>query len=291
MFSWIYNLVIAADAHEDVAHSLFTIDRIKEFAIENASGILLGIFIFVIGRFIGKFARDIASRMMNHANYDKAANSFIGQIIYYSIIIIAGVSALSAAGFPTTSLITAFGAVSLAVGLALQNNLSNLASGLLILIFRPFHAGDWVSINDIAGTVSRITLMNTVIVTKQNSTVFIPNSIITSNRLTNSSYTAEQYIQFIFGIAYENDHHEAIRLIKEVMKEEPRVLNPDHLEIGIKEFGDNSVNIVAYPLVHMSEYWPVYYRIMSAVKDKFDAHGISIPYPQRDIHMHYPNKE
>ena len=143
----------------------------------------------------------------------------------------------------------AFGAFGLAVGLALQGNLSNFASGLLILVFKPFKAGDWIAVGGVEGSVKGIQMLNTAITTKDNKTVFIPNSTITTSQVSNSSYQTERYITFLFDIGYNNDHHKAIALLKQIFKEEPRILNADDLEIGIKEFGDNSVRIAAYPKV------------------------------------------
>ena len=239
----------------------------------------------IIGRYIALFVRRVSVQLMSRTGYDQTVRSFASQIIYYTILSVVVLSALSLVGFPTNNFLAAFGAFGIAIGLALQNNMSNLASGLIILAFKPFKAGDWISVNGVEGSVKSIHLINTVIATKENRIVFIPNSAITSNNLMNSNYEQTRYITFVFGINYNANHHRAIEIIREILASTGKVHNMDTLEIGIKEFGDSSVNIVAYPLINADEFREVYYGVMSEVKDRFDAEGIDIPYPQRVVHM------
>jgi small conductance mechanosensitive channel len=158
-------------------------------------------------------------------------------------------SALNKAGIPTNSFLAAFGAFGLAVGLALQSNLSNFASGLLILIFKPFKAGDWVSIGGVEGSIKGIQMLNTAVITKDNKTVFIPNSIITSNQVINSSYQDERYISFFSISAMTERPSQGNRHPEDIFHSDKRILNADTMEIGIKEFADNSVRIAAFPKV------------------------------------------
>ena len=192
---------------------------------------------------------------------------------------------LNQLGIPTTSFVAAFGAFGLGIGLALQNNLSNLASGLLILIFKPFRAGHVIQVGDTVGSVKAIQFMYTVITTKDKKNVYIPNSLLTSQAITNIAYTTERVIPFIFDIGYNNDHHEAIKILKKIFANDKRVLNSKNMEIGISEFGDNSVRIAAYAHVKSKDYVDVQYSIMSDVKDAFDKYGIDIPYPQRVVYI------
>ena len=141
------------------------------------------------------------------------------------------------------------------------------------------------AVGGVEGSVKGIQMMNTAITTKDNKTIFIPNSSITSSQVTNSSYQQERYITFFFDIGYQNDHHKAIALLKQIFREDRRVLNADTMEIGIREFAESSVRIAAFPKVAKENYYPVYYDTMSKVKDTFDANGIDIPYPQRVIYI------
>ena len=282
--------VVQADVQNQVTQSVTTLDQFKEFLLNHGPDVIYAIVIFIVGRYVARGFKNLAVRMMTHANYDHTVITFVSQLIYYAIMALVLLSALNKAGIPTNSFLAAFGAFGLAVGLALQNNLSNFASGLLILIFKPFKAGDWIAVGGVEGSVKGIQMMNTAITTKDNKTIFIPNSIITSSQVTNSSYQEDRYITFFFDIGYQNDHHKAIALLKQVFQEDKRILNADTLEIGIREFAENSVRIAAFPRVAKADYYPVYYDIMSKVKDTFDANGIDIPYPQRVVYVQREGK-
>ena len=282
--------VVQADVQNQVTQSVTTLDQFKEFLLNHGPDVIYAIVIFIVGRYVARGFKNLAVRMMTHANYDHTVITFVSQLIYYAIMALVLLSALNKAGIPTNSFLAAFGAFGLAVGLALQNNLSNFASGLLILIFKPFKAGDWIAVGGVEGSVKGIQMMNTAITTKDNKTIFIPNSIITSSQVTNSSYQEDRYITFFFDIGYQNDHHKAIALLKQVFQEDKRILNADTLEIGIREFAENSVRIAAFPRVAKADYYPVYYDIMSKVKDTFDANGIDIPYPQHVVYVQREGK-
>ena len=255
------------------------------FFFLRGPSLIVAVLIYIVGLYIARFIRDVAMRMMRRANYDHTVVSFVSQIIYYGVLAIVLLTALNSAGFPTTSLLAAFGALGLAIGLSLQSNLSNFASGLLILIFKPFKAGDVITVGSVTGTVRSIQFMNTTIVTKEMRTVFIPNSMLTSQQVTNATYQDTRVVPFVFDIGYDNDHHKAIDVIREVMENDERIVNREMVEIGISEFGDNSVRIAAYPVVENRNYMQVFYDTMSSVKDSFDEENIDIPYPQRVVHI------
>ena len=259
--------------------------KLREWFFSQAGNILLALIIFLVGRYIIRWIKNVAVRVMTRANYDTAAMGFVSQIINYVLLVGLLLICLNQIGVPTTSFVAAFGAFGLGIGLALQNNMSNLASGLLILIFKPFRAGHYIEVGDITGSVTSIQFMNTIITTKDQKRVYIPNSILTSQSVTNYSYMTERMIPFVFDIGYNNDHHEAIRILKDVFAKDKRILNAKYMEIGISEFGDNSVRISAFAEVKTSQFIDVRYSIMSDVKDAFDKHGIDIPYPQRVVYI------
>lgn len=259
--------------------------KLREWFFSQAGNILLALIIFFVGRYIIRWIKNVAVRVMTRANYDTAAMGFVSQIINYVLLVGLLLVCLNQVGVPTTSFVAAFGAFGLGIGLALQNNLANLASGLLILIFKPFRAGHYIEVGDIIGSVTSIQFMNTIITTKDQKRVYIPNSILTSQSVTNYSYMTERMIPFVFDIGYNNDHHEAIRILKDVFTKDKRILNAKYMEIGISEFGDNSVRISAFAEVKTSQFIDVRYSIMSDVKDAFDKHGIDIPYPQRVVYI------
>lgn len=268
-----------------VADSMSYVDKLINFFIDRGPSLIVAVLTYIVGLYIARFIRDVAMRMMRRANYDHTVVSFVSQIIYYGVLAIVLLTALNSAGFPTTSLLAAFGALGLAIGLSLQSNLSNFASGLLILIFKPFKAGDVITVGSVTGTVRSIQFMNTTIVTKEMRTVFIPNSMLTSQQVTNATYQDTRVVPFVFDIGYDNDHHKAIDVIREVMENDERIVNREMVEIGISEFGDNSVRIAAYPVVENRNYMQVFYDTMSSVKDRFDEENIDIPYPQRVVHI------
>ena len=259
--------------------------KLREWFFSQAGNILLALIIFFVGRYIIRWIKTLAVRVMKRANYDTAAMGFVSQIINYVLLVGLLLICLNQVGIPTTSFVAAFGAFGLGIGLALQNNLSNLASGLLILIFKPFRAGHVIQVGDVVGSVKSIQFMYTVITTKDQKNVYIPNSLLTSQAVTNIVYTTERVIPFTFDIGYNNDHHEAIKILKNIFAADKRVLNPKNMEIGISEFGDNSVRIAAYARVKSNDFLDVQYSIMSDVKDAFDKYGIDIPYPQRVVYI------
>ena len=259
--------------------------QFRDWFFSQAGNILLALIIFWVGRYAIRWVKAFAVRIMTKASYDSAAMSFITQIINYALLVGLILICLNQIGIPTTSFVAAFGAFGLGIGLALQNNLSNLASGLLILIFKPFRAGHVIQVGDTIGSVKSIQFMYTVITTKDQRNVYIPNSILTSQAITNIAYTTERVIPFMFDIGYNNDHHEAIKILKNIFAADKRVLNPKNMEIGIAEFGDNSVRIAAYARVKSKDFLDVQYSILSDVKDAFDKYGIVIPYPQRVVYI------
>ena len=261
--------------------------KLREWFFSQAGNILLALIIFFVGRYIIRWIKTFAVRVMTRANYDTAAMGFVSQIINYVLLVGLLLICLNQVGIPTTSFVAAFGAFGLGIGLALQNNMSNLASGLLILIFKPFRAGHYIEVGDITGSVTSIQFMNTIVTTKDQKRVYIPNSILTSQSVTNYSYMTERMIPFVFDIGYNNDHHEAIKILKTVFAKDKRILNAKYMEIGISEFGDNSVRISAFAEVKTSQFLEVRYSIMSDVKDAFDKHGIDIPYPQRVVYIQH----
>ncbi|MBS5336195.1 MAG: mechanosensitive ion channel family protein [Veillonella sp.] len=278
-------LNLLASASELLFKDANILVQIRDWFFAQAGDILLALIMFLIGRYAIKWIKAFAVRIMTKASYDSAAMSFITQIINYALLVGLILICLNQIGIPTTSFVAAFGAFGLGIGLALQNNLSNLASGLLILIFKPFRAGHVIQVGDVVGSVKSIQFMYTVITTKDKKNVYIPNSLLTSQAVTNIAYTTERVIPFVFDIGYNNDHHEAIKILKKIFANDKRVLNPKTMEIGISEFGENSVRIAAYAHVKSKDYPDVQYSIMSDVKDAFDKYGIDIPYPQRVVYI------
>ncbi len=265
------------------------LDRMQKLFFDNLSNIIAGFVIIIIGIYIAKFARYTARTVMHRAKYDKTVITFIEQIIYYSILFLGIISGLSHWGIPSSTFVAIVGGLGLAIGLALQKNMANFASGLLILVFKPFRVGDWVQISEnrsVEGSVTRIELLYTVILSKTKRTIFVPNSTMTSTAVINSSFLDSCKIRFDIGISYDADHHKAIAILKDIFRSRPWLINPDHLEIGITNFADSAVIITVYPEFPKRYFYELYYGAMSDIKDRFDAENISIPFPQRDVHLY-----
>lgn len=284
--------IVSKEVHNQFSETLTIFDRLQSFFLDNAGNIIAGILIIVIGLYVSKFIKRLIHNLMTRANYDRTVNSFVSQLVYYSLVFLTLISGLSRLGVPATSFVAMIGGLGLAVGLALQNNMANFASGLLLLVFKPFRVGDWISLgssSDIVGSVDRIELLYTTVITKERRCIFVPNSQMTSNAIINTSYNDVRRLRFDIGISYNNDHHTAIKILKGIMMDGKHILNPENVEVGITSFGDNSVNISIFPEVERDKALETFYYVMSEIKDRFDANNINIPFPQRDVHIYYEN--
>ena len=189
-------------------------------------------------------------------------------------------------GIKTTSFLAILGAAGLAVGLALKDSLSNFASGVMLILFHPFKVGDAVTAAGISGTVVRIDIFNSVIHTWDNQKVIIPNSMITSDIITNINANPTRRIDLTIGIGYDDDVGEAKAVLEQLVQAEQRILADPAPTVALAEFGDSSINLVARPWVRTEEYWSVRFDLMEKIKRAFDERNITIPYPQRDVHLY-----
>jgi len=197
------------------------------------------------------------------------------------------IAALGKLGIQTASFVAILGAAGLAIGFALQGSLSNFASGVLLTIFRPFKAGDYVEAGGSAGIIEEISIFNTILKTPDNRKVIIPNSKVTGDNITNYSAKDVRRVELKFGIGYSDDIKKAKEVIEKVLKADTRVLNDPAYTVAVLELGDSSVNFAVRPWVKTSDYWPVLFDITENIKLSFDNNGISIPFPQTDVHLHH----
>lgn len=250
-------------------------------------GILLGkaILVYIVGRVVAKTIMRIVRRIMRRAGTDEMLIKFASSIGNALLALIVIILALNVLGVDTTSLIAVLGAAGLAVGLALQDSMKNFASGVLLLIFRPFDKGDLVEAGGTSGVVRAITLLTTELRTLDNKQVIVPNGTIWSDVITN--YTAEDLrrVDLVFGIGYGDDVKAAKRIIEEVLAADERILQDPAPQVAVSELADSSVNFVVRPWVKSEDYWDVHFAITENIKLTFDERGISIPFPQMDVHM------
>lgn len=272
-------------------------DEVTNFVAENQEvvyhhliSIVIALVIFVIGRWIAKGIKGFLERSLLARAIDKAVVSFLGSIVYTLIMIAVLLMALSHVGVQTTSFIAILGAAGLAVGLALQGSLANFASGVLIIIFRPFKAGHFIEAGGVMGTVDKIEIFQTILKTPDNKQVMIPNAQITGGAITNFSAEATRRVDLVIGISYDSDLRKAKQILADILAADERVLAEPAPVIAIGELADSSVNILVRPWVNAADYWGVYWGTLEKVKLTFDEQGIGIPFPQMDVHIQ-PNKQ
>lgn len=252
--------------------------------------ILAALAVFIIGRWIVKYLRRLTLRLMEKRNVDPTLTKFCTNMIYVALLIFVIVAALGMLGIQTTSFIAVLGAAGLAVGLALQGSLSNFAAGVLMIIFRPFKVGDLIEGAGVTGVVEEIQIFTTQLVTPDNKTIIIPNAQMTGATITNYSSKGTRRADMVMGIGYEDDIDKARSIILDVLSQDKRVLKDPALKIAVSELADSSVNFTVRPWVKADDYWGVIFDATETIKKRFDSEGISIPFPQRDVHI-YEHKE
>lgn len=247
--------------------------------------ISLALAVFIIGRMVAGIIVSLVEKLLAKAKMEEILINFISSIVSAVLTLFIIVAALDRLGVDTTSLIALMGAAGLAVGLALQGSLQNFAAGVMLIIFRPFKAGDYVDAGGTSGTVDTIKIFNTVLKTPDNREVIVPNGAIYGGTITNFSARATRRIDMVFGIGYGDDIRKAKEVIKAILESDERILKDPEPLIAVGELGDNSVNFNVRPWVNSGDYWPVKFDLNERIKLAFDENGISIPYPQMDVHM------
>jgi small conductance mechanosensitive channel len=266
------------------------IAKIYELITVFGVKILAAVAVFVIGRWIAKLMRRIVDKVMGKRSVDPTIGKFVANLTYIALLTFFILAALGLLGIQTTSFIAVIGAAGLAIGLALQGSLANFAAGFLLIIFRPYKVGDYIEGGGTAGTVEAIQLFTTQLASPDNKTIIVPNSKMTGDNIVNYSTKGTRRVDMVFGIGYEDDIDKARNIITEILSQDERILKDPPTNIAVSELADSSVNFIARPWVNAADYWNVYFETTEKVKKRFDAQGISIPYPQRDVHV-YEHKE
>ena len=247
--------------------------------------IVAAILIFIIGKWLCRRITNLLTKIMEKNNIDATLVKFLGSIVYYTLFIVVMIAVAGQLGINTTSFLTIIGAAGLAIGLALKDSLSNLASGVMLIMFRPIKIGDFVDVGGVTGTVKSIDIFNTTIHSPDNQKHIVPNASITSGVITNVTANDNRRVDLVIGIGYDDDIAKAKGILEAIIKKEERVLEDPATNIAVSELGDSSVNFVVRPWVKTSDYWDVYFALTEEIKITFDKEGISIPYPQQDVHL------
>ena len=262
------------------------LELIQELVVLYGVKILMALVIFIIGKWVVKKLSNVIEALMQKNEVDPAIRNFAGSIIYYTLLVFVCIAALGQLGIQTASFVAIVGAAGLAVGLALQGSLSNFAAGVLLLIFRPFKVGDFVEIAGTSGVIQSIQIFTTELNTPDNKKVIVPNGGVISGNIVNYSANDTRRVDLVFGIGYSDDIDAARKVIEGILKADKRVLEIPAATVAVVELADSSVNFVCRPWVNTADYWDVYFDLTEAVKKAFDSNGISIPFPQQDVHMH-----
>ncbi len=256
------------------------------FIINNYQHFVAAIIIFLAGWVAAGWVRALTRRALTRGKADAALVPFISKLVYYAVLAVVVIAALSRVGVATTSVVAIFGAAGLAVGLALQGTLSNFASGVMLLVFRPFDLGDFVDVGGTLGSVEEIGTFATTLKTPDNVKIIVPNSQVYGATISNYNGYDTRRIDLVMGISYDDDIGKAMDTIREIVSADERVLADPATQIAVSNLGDSSVDIVVRPWCLGSDYWALRFDLTRRLKEGLEGAGCSIPYPQRDVHMH-----
>jgi small conductance mechanosensitive channel len=257
--------------------------------MEYGISILSAIAIYIIGKWLVTRISRLIKKAMASRGVEQTLVKFLGNIVHWLLLAFVIIAALTQLGVETTSIAAIFAAAGLAIGLALKDSLSNFASGVMIILFRTFKVGDFVEIAGTSGTVEEVSIFTTHLKTPDNKLVIVPNSSITSGTITNYSAMPTRRIDMVFGIGYQDDIRKAKSLLEEILASDERILKDPAPVVAVSELADSSVNFVVRPWAKKEDYWGVYWDLQENVKLRFDEAGISIPFPQQEVHMHTLN--
>ena len=268
----------------------FDINYLRELANDYvfpfAINLLLAFLIFYGGRLVARLVVKAVGKLLERAKIEQSLTKFLCDLAYALLLAVVVIAALDRVGVKTTAAIAVIGAAGLAVGLALQGSLGNFAAGVMIILFKPYRLGDLVKLSGHTGNVEAISIFNTVLVTLDNRKIIIPNGNITGNTIENISTLGTIRVDMIFGIGYGEDIDKAKTILQDILRDDSRVLEDPAPCVAVSELAESSVNFVVRPFVHPDHYWDVMFDVTEQVKKRFDDNDISIPFPQRDIHVY-----
>ena len=260
-------------------------DTVVRLALEYGPQALMAIALLVIGWWLVGLGTRVVAKVLRARKIEETLIGFLVSIAKALMMTLVIVSVLGALGIPTTSLAAVIGAGGLAIGLALQGTLSNFASGVMLIMFKPFRAGDLVDVAGQLGVVEEVQIFVTSMVTLDNRQVLIPNGAIMAGNIMNYSGKETRRVDMVFGISYGDDIKHAKQVMEKVLKGNPLVLQDPPFNVAVSELADSSVNFVVRPWCKTSDYWDVWFSVTEELKIALDAASITIPFPQRDVHM------
>lgn len=263
----------------------------NDYVMPWGINIVMALLIFYVGRMIVGIVVSVVRKLMLRGGVDEMLVGFVCSILRWVLLLFVVVAALDRLGVNTTSMVAILGAAGLAIGLSLQGSLGNFAAGVMLIVFRPFKKGDFVDIAGTMGSVEAIGIFTTTLITPDNKVTIVPNGNIYGNNITNFSARDTRRVDMVFGVSYEDDIRSVKAELEKIIAEDERVLSEPAPVIEVSELADSSVNFIVRPWVKSGDYWRVLWDTTAKVKLRFDEAGISIPFPQMDVHMDKPEEK
>ena len=261
------------------------IQAVSNWVTLYSGRVIAALVVFIVGRWLAKRISRICVTVLERSKVERTLINFLSNIVYYALLAAVIIAALNQLGVSTASFLTVIGAAGLAIGLALKDSLGNFSSGVMLILFRPFKIGDFVTVAGVSGTVEEINIFNTGMKTPDNQKIIVPNSSIMGNVITNVTANPIRRIDLVVGIGYGDKIDQAKDVLRRILAEESHILKDPAPAIAVSELADSSVNFVVRPWVKTEDYWTIRFDLMEKIKLQFDEAGINIPYPQQDVHM------
>ncbi|ADG92313.1 MscS Mechanosensitive ion channel [Arcobacter nitrofigilis DSM 7299] len=263
-----------------------SIETVSDMIGLYSLNIAMAILIFVVGKWLARKLTDVVAKILRkNPKLDVTLVNFFDDIIYYVLLVVVVLTALQQIGVESTSFLAIIGAAGLAVGLALKDSLSNFASGVMIIFFKPFRIGDYVTAGGVSGTITEVHLFNTEFTTPDNQRVLVPNGAITAGSITNVNAHPKRRVDLVIGVGYGDNLKIVKDIITKIIESNDKVLKDEAITVAVSELGDSSVNFVVRAWVNTPDFWAVKWALIEEIKNTFDKEGISIPFPQRDVHI------
>jgi small conductance mechanosensitive channel len=260
-------------------------DKIEEWVVFYGFKIVAAVAILIVGRWVAKALKKLIQKLMSKRDLEPIIVGFVSNLAYIALMAFIIIAAMGQLGIQTTSFIAVIGAAGLAIGLAFQGSLSNFAAGFLMILFRPFKAGDFIEGGGSAGIVEEIQVFTTKLKTPDNKIIIVPNSKMMGDNITNFSANPTRRVELVVGVSYSDDIDKVKEVLNGILSQDDRILKDPAPMIALSELADSSVNFVVRVWVNAADYWGVYFDTNETVKKRFDAEGISFPFPQRDVHL------
>jgi small conductance mechanosensitive channel len=257
----------------------------ENYVLVYGLNVIFAIVIFVVGKMVANIITNLVEKVLIKSKVDAVLVDFVAGIVKSILVLFVIIASLGELGVDTTSLVALIGAAGLAIGLSLQSSLQNFASGVMLIMFRPFTAGNFIEAAGVAGVVEKISIFNTIIKTGDNKEMIVPNGAIYGGVITNYSAKETRRVDMVFGIGYDDDIKQAKNIMTDIMQKDERILAEPAPLVAVSELADSSVNFVVRPWVKSADYWAVLFDLNESIKLAFDEANISIPYPQMDVHL------